>query len=63
MPALLSEEPDTMATFMTWIGLGKRYSFKAGALHILRSAIGQRAVIERFDEKLNSCGVKVNKNE
>jgi hypothetical protein len=32
-PALLSEDPDTMATFMSWIGLEKRYSLKAGALH------------------------------
>ncbi len=63
LPALLSEEPDTMATFMSWTGLGKRYSVKAGALYILRAAIRQRAIIERFDEKLNFCGVKVNKNE
>lgn len=41
LPALLSEDPDTMATFMSWIGLEKRYSFKAGALYNPPFARGQ----------------------
>jgi hypothetical protein len=57
IPALLSEQPETIATFMNWIKDPQKKAIQAQAASILKSATNSGATINRLDEKVRALGL------
>lgn len=58
LPALLSEEPATIAAIMHWINdPQERGRIQAEAAAILKSALAAGAAIDQFDEKVRALGL------
>lgn len=58
LPALLSEQPETIATVMNWIeDPQKKAIIQAEAASILKSAMNSGATIDRLDEKVQALGL------